>query len=77
MQVSIHAAKTNLSKLLKAVAAGEEVVIARGKTPVARLVPFQERTFKIGLRDGTLNRPLPDFLEPSGEDDLTAWEGGA
>ncbi|KPL54679.1 prevent-host-death protein [Prosthecomicrobium hirschii] len=77
MQVSIHAAKTNLSKLIEAVAAGEEVVIARGKTPVARLVPFQERTFKIGLRDDTLAQPLPDFLEPSGEDDLTAWEGGA
>ncbi len=36
--VNMHAAKTNLSKLVEAVAAGEEVVIARSGKPVARLV---------------------------------------
>jgi prevent-host-death family protein len=37
--VTIHAAKTQLSKLIEQVERGEEVVIARGKEPVARLVP--------------------------------------
>jgi len=37
--VNIHQAKTHLSRLLEQVAAGEEVVIARAGTPVARLVP--------------------------------------
>lgn len=36
--VGVHEAKTHLSKLLKRVAAGEEIVISNGGTPVARLV---------------------------------------
>jgi prevent-host-death family protein len=39
--VNIRAAKANLSKLLARVEAGEEIVIARGKTPVARLTPVR------------------------------------
>jgi prevent-host-death family protein len=38
--VNVHAAKTNLSKLLARVANGEEIVIAKGGTPVAKLVPY-------------------------------------
>lgn len=38
--VTIHEAKTNLSRLLVRVEAGEEIVLARGKTPVARIVPL-------------------------------------
>lgn len=38
--MNVHAAKTNLSKLLARVAKGEEIVIAKGGTPVAKLVPF-------------------------------------
>jgi prevent-host-death family protein len=42
--VTIHKAKTQLSKLIEQVERGEEVVIARGKEPVARLVAYvQER----------------------------------
>ena len=43
MTVNIHEAKTNLSRLLKAVEAGEEIIIARAGKPVARLTPLQER----------------------------------
>jgi prevent-host-death family protein len=39
MQVTIHEAKTQLSRLIAAVERGEEVVIARRDKPVARLVP--------------------------------------
>ena len=38
VQVNIREAKTQLSRLLKLVEAGEEVVIARNGVPVARLV---------------------------------------
>jgi prevent-host-death family protein len=38
--MNVHAAKTNLSKLLARVANGEEIVIAKGGTPVAKLVPY-------------------------------------
>lgn len=39
---TIHEAKTNLSKLIEKACAGEEVIIARGKKPVAKIVPFGE-----------------------------------
>ena len=38
--VNIHAAKTQLSRLIEAVQAGEEIIIARAGKPVARLVPI-------------------------------------
>ena len=41
-QVNVYEAKTQLSKLLEQVEAGEEIVIARNGTPVARLVPIVE-----------------------------------
>jgi prevent-host-death family protein len=41
--VSIHAAKTHLSRLLARVEAGEVITIARGRTPIAKLVPVAPR----------------------------------
>jgi prevent-host-death family protein len=38
MQYTVHEAKTNLSRLLEEAAAGKEVVIARGREPVAVLI---------------------------------------
>jgi len=38
-EVNVHQAKTQHSRLLRRVQAGEEIVIARGGVPVARLVP--------------------------------------
>jgi prevent-host-death family protein len=38
--VSVHAAKTHLSRLLARVEAGEVITIARGRNPVAKLVPI-------------------------------------
>ncbi len=42
--VNIHDAKTHLSRLVERAEAGEEIVIARGGRPVARLVPLGRRT---------------------------------
>jgi prevent-host-death family protein len=42
IEVNVHEAKTHLSRLLTRVEGGEEVVIARAGTPVARLVPYAE-----------------------------------
>jgi prevent-host-death family protein len=75
MQVTIHAAKTNLSKLIELVRNGEEVVIAKGKTPVARIVPIAQNPFRIGLlKDKGLGKG-PDFLEPMSGEELDLWEG--
>jgi len=38
--VNVHQAKTHLSKLLKVVEQGQEVVIGRSGVPIARLVPW-------------------------------------
>ncbi len=75
MQVTIHAAKTHLSRLIEAVLAGEEVVIAKGKTPVARIVAIPKSSFKIGILEGKVTGEGPDFFEPMSEEDLALWEG--
>jgi prevent-host-death family protein len=73
--VTIHEAKTNLSKLLQKVAAGEEVIIARGKKPVARLIAVGEVKGKRqpGSLKGTLRVGL-EFFEPLPENELSRWE---
>ena len=43
MNVSVHGAKTQLSKLLDLVEDGEQVVIERHGRPVAQLVPVRRR----------------------------------
>jgi prevent-host-death family protein len=75
MQFTVHAAKSQLSKLIDAALAGEEVVIAKGSKPVVRLVPIARSGFRLGILDGKLGTP-PDFFEPLSEEDLKLWEGG-
>jgi prevent-host-death family protein len=73
--VTIHAAKTTLSKLVARVEAGEEIVIARGGTPVAKLVPIARTEPK--RRFGALRGKIsvgPEFFEPLSEDELKRWE---
>ena len=43
MPYTVHQAKTHLSRLLKEAEAGKEVVVMRGKKPVAKIVAFDER----------------------------------
>jgi prevent-host-death family protein len=64
-QVNIHEAKTQLSRLLAKVAAGEEVIIARNGEPVARLVPVEPSRKKrvLGLDAGKI-WISPDFDDP-------------
>jgi len=68
--VTIHQAKTNLSKLIQKVAAGEEVIIARGAKPVARLVAVGEVKGK--RVKGTL-RVGQEFFEPPPDGELSHW----
>jgi prevent-host-death family protein len=60
-QVTVHAAKTNLSKLIDAAMAGEEIVIAKGSRPVVKLVAIPQGRFKIGVLEGQIG-DCPDFL---------------
>ncbi len=69
MEVNIHEAKTHLSRLLERVAMGEEVVIAKSGTPVARLVPIQAHSRKrvLGSAKGEFKVP-DDFNDPLPKD---------
>lgn len=75
-QFTVHAAKTNLSKLIEAALAGDDVVISRGKKPVVRLVAIPAAKFKIGVLKGQITDSIPDFLEPLSDSELEGWEGG-
>jgi prevent-host-death family protein len=75
--VTIHAAKTHLSKLIERAERGEEVIIARGKTPVARLVPYLCEQPKRGFGSMRGRATIgPEFWEPLPEEELKLWEGG-
>ena len=76
-QVTIHAAKTQLSRLIEAAVSGEDVVIAKGNRPIVRLVPIPQGKFQIGLLAGKLAEPAADVFAPMTEDELALWEGGA
>lgn len=72
--VNIHEAKTHLSRLLERVAHGDEVVIAKAGTPVARLVPItRERTRPLGV-DAGLVGIAADFDAPLPEDVVADFE---
>jgi len=74
--VGIHAAKTNLSRLIEDACRGEEVVIARGRHPVIRLVPVEARPW--GRRFGALRGRLTvddSFFDALPDGELAAWEG--
>jgi prevent-host-death family protein len=70
-QVNIHEAKTTLSKLIKKVMNGEEVIIAKGNKPVAKLVQvdIKKHNRKLGTAIGKIqifedfDTPLDDFKE--------------
>ena len=79
MEYSIHEAKTHFSKILAAVAQGEEVIITSGraKKRVARVSRIQEsRKSPFGFAKDLLPDPLPpEFWDPLPEDELRLWNG--
>jgi prevent-host-death family protein len=73
--VTIRTAKTTLAQLLARVEAGEEIVLARGKVPIAKLVPF--RSLTRGRRFGALRGIVsvgPEFFSPCPRRKSAAWE---
>lgn len=73
--VTIHKAKTNLSRLIEKASRGEEVIIARGSKPVAKIVPIGEVKGK--RQPGALKGKLVvgrEFFEPLPETELAEWE---
>ena len=73
--VTIHEAKTNLSRLIERACRGEEIIIARGSNPVARLVPInrKEGRRELGILKGKLVVG-PEFFESLPSEELDRWE---
>ena len=73
--VNIYEAKTHFSKLLDRVMNGEEIIIAKSGTPVARLLPIADPPVirKPGSAKGSI-RIAPDFDAPLPEDVLKDFE---
>jgi prevent-host-death family protein len=73
--ITIHKAKTELSRLIEKACRGEEIVIARGKKPVVRLVAIEDKQGQ--RKPGALRGKLevgPEFFEPLPPEELDAWE---
>ena len=73
--ITIHKAKTQLSRLIEKACKGEEIVIARGKKPVVRLVAIEDKrgdrtpgAWKGKIKIG------PAFFEPLPPEELEGWE---
>lgn len=71
---NVHEAKTHLSRLLERVEQGENIVIARGGRPIARLVPIQQETRKPGRLAGKI-RMAEDFDAPLPTEILALFSG--
>ena len=66
LQVNIHEAKTQLSKLIQAAVNGKQVIIARGNKPIVRLevLPEARSHRKIGNAEGLILFMADDFDGP-------------
>ena len=75
-EVNTYEAKTQFSRLLRRVAAGEEIIISNRGVPVARLVPVSTKKSrrKLGAYGDTI-KITNDFDAPLPDEILDAFEG--
>ena len=78
MQVNVHEAKSQLSRLLELVEEGETVVIARHGEPVAELVPARRQAgFPFGIaREEPLVAAGDDWWQPMSDSEADGWIEG-
>lgn len=79
--VSVHEAKTHLSRLIREVLAGNEVTVMRGNQPVVRIVaaePPRPGKRELGWLRGDSGGSDPlayGFWDPMPDDELALWNG--
>ena len=73
MLVNMHQAKSQLSKLIAAAEAGDDVVIARNGKPAVKLVPLNSSKFRFGAL-AHLTTTVPDFDDVLDEAEISMWE---
>lgn len=75
-KITIHRAKTNLSKLIARVEGGRKVILCRGNEPVAMLVPYRKsgaRRPKVGAITSSPVKMRKGCFDPMTDDDLAKW----
>jgi antitoxin (DNA-binding transcriptional repressor) of toxin-antitoxin stability system len=76
-KINIHEAKTTLSRLVEAVEAGEEIILARAGRPVARLTRLPvRRGIRLGTAKGLIKSIAKDFDRPLSKKQRDALFGG-
>jgi len=77
-QFNVHEAKSNLSKLLDMALEGEEVIISRHGTPVARLEPVRKETGDriLGAVRGSVTILSEDWNKPMSDEEADAFWAG-
>ena len=60
---TVHFAKTHLSKLLQDVEDGKQVVLSRGKKPIARMIPCSQLPNKLRPEVGTVTSKIIKIVE--------------
>jgi prevent-host-death family protein len=73
--VKVAEAKAHLSELLARVERGEEFVIARGDTPVARLMPIEEKARGRAAIEAMLALRDSGRIKTVSQDEIRAWIG--
>jgi len=73
--VKVAEAKAHLSELLARVERGEEIIIARGDTPVARLVPLEEKARGRAAIEAVLARRDSGQIKTATQDEIRSWIG--
>ena len=71
---TVHEAKTQLSRLLEKASKGQEVIIARDRTPVAKLIAIDSP--RKHRRPGRLKGKItlkPSFFKPMSRRELKNW----
>jgi len=77
MQVNVHEAKTQLSRLLELVEEGETVIIARHGKPVAELVPARNIGLELGIASQEpLVPPGDEWWQPMTDEEADSWMEG-
>lgn len=73
MLINMHQAKSQLSKLIAAAEAGDDVIIARNGKPAVKLVPLNPSKFRFGALTH-LTTTVPDFDDGLDETEISMWE---
>jgi len=79
MEITMHKAKSSLSQLVARVAAGEEIIVCRGKEPEAMLVPFRKkagRRPKVGVITSGPIQIKPGCFAPLTDKEVAEWGMG-